>query len=173
MNWDELQEAWRRGGLEEKVRGHRRAAVWTTVFELIFAAVSIGGAIFLAAREQQRWSNLWALMIVILFAVAFAYALWNRRDALWPSSAAPLDFLAEAELRLKRQLEMLRFMLRLGAVEAVISLVIFWLAGRAALPLGAAVLAAVCLAGYAWIRRSRKHTQRELEAISRLRRELD
>jgi hypothetical protein len=107
----------------------------------------------------------------VLFAVALGYAFWNRRDALWPSSAAPLDFLAEAELRCRRRLELLRFMLRLGVAEAVISLLLFWFAGPVLL--GFSLLALVCAAGYFWFRLARARALRELEAIGRLRKELE
>jgi len=55
-----------------------------------------------------------ALTIVLLSALVLGYGVWNRRDALWPSSVAPLDFLAQAGLRCTPQLQMLRFVVLLG-----------------------------------------------------------
>jgi hypothetical protein len=170
-DWNDLQAAWRADGLAGKVRGSRRGAWFATIAEVIFALVSISGAVFLAVRAGERWTQLWALFIVVLFAVALGYALWNRRDALWPSSAAPLDFLAETELRCRRRLELLRFMLRLGFVEAVISIGIFCVAGPVLL--GVSLLALVCAGGYLWIRLARARALRELAGIARLRKELE
>ena len=170
-DWNELQEAWRADGLAGKVRGLRRGAWLATIAEAIFALVSIGVAVFLAVRGGERWTQVWALLVVVLFAVALGYALWSRRDALWPSSAAPLDFLAEAELRGRRRLDLLRFMLRLGLAEAIISAGIFWVAGP--FFLGVSLLGVVCVAGLFWIRFARARALRELAAISRLRKELE
>jgi hypothetical protein len=168
--WNELSEAWRADGLAGKVRGHRRGAWLATIAEIAFALFSIGVAVFLALRDGSLWIRIWAALIVVLFAVALGYALWNRRDALWPSSEAPLDFLAGAELRCRRRLELMTFMVRLGAAEAVLSLIIFWSVGP--LLLGASLLALVCLAGFFWSRFARAQVSRELAAIERLRQEL-
>ena len=115
----------------------------------------------------------WALMVVLLFAMALTYAVWNRRDALWPSSVAPLDFFAQAELRCRRQLQMLHFMVQLGAAEVAISLVLYWIVRRESLPVAVAILALLCGGGLLWVRRPRRPAMRELEEIARLRRELE
>jgi hypothetical protein len=168
--WSELSEAWRADGLAGKMRGHRRSAWLATIAEIAFALFSIGVAVFLAVRDGSLWIRIWAALIVVLFAVALGYALWNRRDALWPSSKAPLDFLADAELRCRRRLQLMRFMIRLAVVEVIISLVIFWMAGPVLL--GVSLLALVCLGGFFWSRFAKAQVLRELAAIERLRQEL-
>ena len=60
--------------------------------------------------------------------MALVYSIWSRRDARWPSSAAPLDFLTQPELRCSRRVEMLRGMAQFAAAEVIISLFLFWLA---------------------------------------------
>ena len=171
LDWKELQDTWRGGGLEQRARRHRRDEWRAVLLEALFAALSIGFAGFWAARSRQRWVLVWALMLAMLFALALAYSVWNRRDALWPSSAAPFDFLSQAETRCTRRLEMLRFMAQFGGAEVVISLFLFWMASS--LASGALALLLVCAGGIWWLRRARKRTLRELEEIKKLRRELE
>jgi hypothetical protein len=171
LDWTELQSVWREGGLEQRV--HRsRFETWRTVFlEVLFAVVSVGFGSVWFLRSGQRWVLVWTLTLVALFAIALSYALWNRRDALWPSSAPPLDFLAQTELRCLRRLELLRFMAKFGVAEVIISLGLFWLAS--ALWTGVFVMALVVAAGMLWFRYARRQRLGELEAIGRLRRQLE
>lgn len=169
-DWTELQELWRGGGLEQRIRRHRLDAWGTVVLETLFAVVCVGLGTIWAFRSGQRSVVVWLLTVAVLFVMALAYSIWNRRDALWPSSAAPLDFLEQTELRCLRRLEMLRVMTLFGAAEVVISLYLFWLAS--ALVRGLVAMSIVVVLGTPWLWWARKQRVRQLEGISRLRREL-
>jgi hypothetical protein len=170
LDWRELQETWRGDGLEHRARRHVRDARRAVLLETVFAALSVGFAAVWAVRSGQRWVLVWALTLTVLFAMALAYSIWNRRDALWPSSAAPLDFLAQTELRCARRLEMLRFMAQFGGAEVLISLFFFWM--TSSLAIGALALALVCAGGLFWLRGARQAALRELRQLARLRDEL-
>jgi hypothetical protein len=172
-DWKQLQRSWQGDGPEARAKRHRLGARRAMLFDGLFAALWIGFAAFLAVRYPERWVLVWALTVALLSAMALAYSLWNRRDVLWPSAAAPLDFLAQSELRCTRQLELLRFMLQFGIAEVPIALALFWFANPRALPLAVSLLALVCGAGLLAYRGARRRALRELEEIGRLRRELE
>jgi hypothetical protein len=171
VEWKELQNVWQQDGLQQRVRRYRLDAWRTVLLEVLFALVSVGFGTVWALRTGDSWVYVWTLTLVMLFAIALSYSIWNRRDALWPSAAAPLDFLSQAELRCTRRLEMLRFMAQFGAAEVIISLFLFWL--KSALWLGALVMPVLVAAGYLWFRQARRQVVREAEAIASLRLEMD
>jgi hypothetical protein len=170
-DWTELQNVWRQGGLEQRVHRYRFEAWRTVLLEALFAVLSVGFGVVWSLRSGQRWVLVWTLTLVALFAIALSYAIWSRRDALWPSSAPPLDFLAQAELRCVRRLELLRFMAKFGVAEVIISLVLFWLASS--LVTGLVAMALVVAAGAVGFRHARRERLDELEAIAKLRREFE
>ena len=170
LDWKGLLETWRGDGLEQRARRHTFDARRAVMLESLFAVLSVGFAAVWAARSGQRWVLVWALMLAVLFAMALTYSIWNRRDALWPSSAAPLDFLAQTELHCTRRLQMLRFMAQFGGAEVIISLFLFWM--TSSLAIGAPALALVCAGGLVWLRRARQATLRELQQLATLRDQL-
>jgi len=170
-DWTELQDLWRGGGLEQRSHRHRLNAWRTLAIETLFAVASVGFGTQWAFRSGQRWVVVWLLTVVVLFAMALAYSIWSRRDALWPSSAAPLDFLEQTERRCLRRLEMLRVMSQFGAAEVVISLFLFWLASS--LVRGLVAMSFVVILGTPWLWWARRQSERELEGVARLRRELN
>jgi hypothetical protein len=171
--WQELQQSWRADGHETRARRHRLGARRAMLLDSIFAAFWIALAIWMSIRSTEKWVLVWAIAVVLLCLLALAYAVWNRRDALWPSSVVPLAFLAQAELRCTRRLQMLRFMVLLGAAEVPISLALFWMFNPASLSLAAGILALFCGGGLLWIRRAWRLAKRELEELVRLRREIE
>ena len=171
--WSELQQSWRAGGGQKRARQLRDRARRAMAFDAAFAVFWICLAAWFSLRKPERWVLVWAATVTVLFAMTLVYAVWNRRDALWPSSQTPLDFLAQAELRCRRQLQMLRFIVQFGAVEVAISLALYWFAWRQMVPIAAAMLALVCGGGLLWVGRARRRAVRELKEIVRLRGELE
>jgi hypothetical protein len=171
LDWKGLQQVWRQDGLEQTVHRYRLGARRALLLEVLLAVVCVAFGAGWALRSGLAWVYVWTATLVMLFAMALSYSIWNRRDALWPSAAAPQDFLSQAELRCTRRREMLRFMVQFGGAEVFISLFLFWLAS--ALLRGVVTMTFVVAGGYLWYRHAQKQSDQELEAIGRLRLEID
>lgn len=149
---------WRR-----RVERERRKLVWLWITEICFTVGMVVG-IGLIALLRRDATSLAAFVLVVAFcAVAWRFALINRRGLLAPVDASVAAQIERAALGARRRLEAVRFVVRMAAAELVAIAVVHaavspprvwnWLAPS---------LAAFAVGVVVWARVARRRVGREL-----------
>jgi hypothetical protein len=187
--WDDWQAAWRTEvapaplattvappAVPRVVEMHRRLLRnrrlgWAhTALDICAAKVFWGIGAFALIKNPTLPVFVWAISLFVFTVIAFAWTIWNRRDALMASAQSTADFIAALRMRLERRERVPRFIMRLAAAEIAFGAVFYAIwspdsIGRVAKGYGAVALGLVV-----WWRWHRKRLGREraqLEALCR------
>ena len=178
--WEHWQAAWHAGALapatasvaelQRRLERHRRAARTYTALDICAAIAFTGLAACTVIWSPTLPVIVWAGSVVAFTAVLLAFAVWNRRDALWCSAESTTDFLALLRVRLERRERLAQFLAWFVAAEIAFGLVFFAVSAPDSVVLAAALYGAIALPLIAWWWRYRRRLRLEraqLEALSR------
>ncbi|MFO0983991.1 MAG: hypothetical protein U1E76_20105 [Planctomycetota bacterium] len=164
--------------LEQRLARGRRQLVLVIALEVVMVVAGMAGVVIAMRRHADAPTLVWALAVVVLLALASAFAAWNRRGLLRPGGETCREHLALARARCARSMRSVRFGRWLLLVEVMF--LVPWgcwefVLKRAEItthPWPYAVrwgLTLVAVIGVlTWARRTAARAQREHDALARL-----
>jgi hypothetical protein len=177
--WQTWQEAWRAGAsapidadavaaLRRRLARHRRLALVYTALDVAAALAFVAVAAWALARSPSLPARVYAVSLLVFTFVLFAFAVWNRRDALFVSAAPTADFVALLRLRQRRRERVPGFIVGFVVAEIAFGLLFCARVDPGALPGVAAAYAAFGVGLAVWRRRYRRRLARERAQIDAL-----
>jgi hypothetical protein len=146
-----------------------RLLMWGEIALLLAAVV---GPLWWLAVAPAPWKWAWAAALWVFAAIAFVFAVINRRGT-WSSAdrglAAQLDL---TELRCRRLRRTLRAVPIMFAAESAVTLLIIGHFGRGSVVTAGALLAAIAVPTAIWWAMLDVRTRRRMAQVAAIRREL-
>jgi hypothetical protein len=96
-------EAARTGELTRRLTRHRRRAWAFSILDAVATLAACCGGIWRAQVTPRIDVIVWAAGLCSFAIALLAFAIWNRRDALFYSAQPTTDYLAALRLRLRRR----------------------------------------------------------------------
>jgi hypothetical protein len=177
--WEHWQATWRTqpaaaattaAELQRRLLRHRRAAWVYTALDVVGAIAVCWLGVYGLIRKPTPPMVVWAANVFAFSAILLAFAIWNRRDALWFSAQPTADFVALLRLRLERRERWPRFLVWFVAAEIAFGLIYVVIVRPGSLVLVAAVYAAMAVplgAWWWWYRKRLRRERAQLEALCR------
>ncbi|HJR62780.1 MAG TPA: hypothetical protein VJ803_03700 [Gemmatimonadaceae bacterium] len=164
--------------LAARVHAHRRRMLWLVAAEVVLSIGVVAFGLYALASQRGPLAIFLVADSWLLLAIAWAFAIWNRRSTWRPATETVEAYLELSRTRCQRQLRAVWF--TIGVIVLQLVAAVLWrVLGGEAMAAGpvvrswALIASTLVVAGYlAWGAWYGRRSRRQLAELDRLRDEL-